>query len=89
MVRRCADYACLLIGGAMVVIGGFFLFFPEITYTSAGRGALNTGRQSRRTIVVPPAFSAAIVLAGAALMYNSIKIRKREARDGMDKEDMF
>ncbi|MBI5826258.1 MAG: hypothetical protein HZB22_00780 [Deltaproteobacteria bacterium] len=89
MVRRCADYACLLIGGAMVVTGVFVLFFPEITYTSAGRGALNAERQSQRTIVVPPAYSAATALAGAALMYNSIKIRKREVRDGVDKEDMF
>lgn len=79
----------MLIGGAMVVIGGFILFFPEITYTCAGRGALNAERQPQRTIVVSPAYSAATVLAGAALMYNSIKIRKREARDGMDKEDMF
>lgn len=79
----------MLIGGVMVVIGVFVLFFPEITYTSAGRGALNGERQSQRTIVVPAAYSAAIALAGAALIYNSIKIRKREARDGVDKEDMF
>lgn len=89
MCRRCADYACLLIGGAMVVAGGFFLFFPEITYTSASRGALNTERQSQRTIAVPAGYSAAVALAGAALIYNSIKIRKREAGDGVDKEDMF
>lgn len=89
MVRRCADRGCLLIGAAMVITGVFVLFFPEITYTSASRGALNTERQSKRTIVVPPAYSAAVALAGGALAYNGIKIRKREERDGVDKEDML
>lgn len=89
MVRRCADNGCLLIGVAMIITGVFILLFPEITYTSAGRNALKSERQSERTIVVPAEYSAVIILAGGALVYNCMKIRKREAGDGVDKETMF
>ncbi|MEK7774219.1 MAG: hypothetical protein AAB307_07695 [Deltaproteobacteria bacterium] len=89
MARRCADNGCLLIGAAMIVTGVFILLFPEITYTSVSRDALKAERQSERTIVVPAEYSAVIVLAGGALVYNRMKIRKRETGDGVDKEAMF
>ena len=70
----------MLIGVAMIITGAFTLLFPEITYTaSAGHNALKAERQSKKTIVVPAAYSAVIVLAGGALVYNCMNIRKREA----------